>query len=162
MCGLHWCLCVSPGSPAQEAMKHLLPLLPRDSFQSSWTACTTTCCLPARLPPPRRKGKWRIQKRQDCMPEKKAPTKTIQPKCSQIRQAHKSILERSLVWLAGSLPNSLFTYPSCLSCALPVKGVFLTHCFSTGQSSLVLAENCCAKRQQTVEAIHYSSESHVV
>lgn len=100
-------------------------LLPQDSFQSSQMVCMAICCLPAQPPPAHRKGKRGIQKRQDHIPEKTAPTKTIQPKCSQIRQAHKSISERSLFWLnlvhcqIPSLPVQ------ALSSALPVKPVFL-------------------------------------
>ena len=158
MCGLHRCLCVSLGSPAQAAMKHFLTssLSPTRQFSKQLDSVHDYTLSACTALPAHRKGKKGIQKRQDRMPEKKASSKTIQPKCSQIRQAHKSILERSLVWLTGSLSNSLFSHPSCLSCALPVKRVFLTHYFSAGQSSLALVEICFAKRQQMVEAIHYS------
>lgn len=115
------------------------PFLPHDSFPSSWTVSMTTDCLPPWLSPAHRMGTRRIQERQDHRPEKGVPTKTIQPKFSQIRQAYNSILERSLYWLTGSLSNSLIIHPSYLSHVLPVIRLFLPQYFQcrTKQSNSV-------------------------
>lgn len=107
---------------------------------------------PAPVGPVCAEGSDLLTSRGPFQPQPFCDTKTIPSKCSQSKQAHKSILERSLVCLTGPLSNFFFTHPSCLFCALAVKHVFLTQYFSAGQASLALTENCFAKSTANVRS----------
>lgn len=131
------------------------PFFPRDSFQSIWTVCMTLHCLPSWLSPAHRTGKTGIQERQDCIQKRKSLPKQSSPNSNRSgRLRRASWRGHCFGWLVH-----------CQIPSLPIQAVFPTYylwyiyfyhsIFSAGQSSLTLSENCFAKRQQMVEAIHY-------
>lgn len=157
MCRLHQCLCVSLGFLSQAAVKHFLtsPLFPTRQF-SKHLNCVHDSTLSASMALPSsqngrqgaRKGRTACQKRKS-LPKQSSPNSN---RSGRLRRA--SWRGHCFGWLVH-----------CQIPSLPIQAVFPTYylwyiyfyhnIFSAGQSSLTLSENCFAKRQQMVEAIHY-------
>lgn len=158
MWGLHRCLCVSPGSRAQAAMKHFLTssLVSTRQFSKQLdcmygyilSACTA-------LPTP--------QKGEESDPEKAGPyarkESPYQNHPAQMltdqagSQKYLGEITGLVDWFVVKFP----LYPSklsflCTTCEICISNTL----FQRRTKHLALAENCFAKRQQMVEVIHNS------
>lgn len=143
------CLSGIPVTSSSEAFSHLPPFSHK-SFPSSWTVCMIIHCVPPWLPPAHRMRKRWIQERQDSRPEKESSPNAY--RSGRLTKASRR--GHCFGWLVY-----------CQILPLPIQAVspvyylwyihFYHSTFSAGQSSLTLSENCFAKRQQMVEAIHY-------
>lgn len=149
------CLSGIPVTSSSEAFSHLPPFSHKTVFKASeLCAWLYTVCLHGspqlteRERQRSRKGRTACQKRKS-LPKQSSPNSN---RSGRLRRA--------------SWRGHCFGWPvHCQIPSFPTQAVFPTYylwyiyfyhsIFSAGQSSLTLSENCFAKRQQMVEAIHY-------